>query len=98
MQKFLIQYSMKPEFADENATLLRAYLEELELVRPANMAYAVNRLGDGTSFFHLVESTNGATPFAHLPNYRLRANWAAGKYQNEPALIEFTNIEAYKNV
>lgn len=98
MQKFLIQYSMKPEFADENADLLRAYLDELEQVRPANMAYSVNRLGDGTDFFHLVESANGAASFAPLPNFRHRADWAKGKYREEPVMIEFTNIGAYKNL
>lgn len=98
MKNYFVQYTMKPEYADENAALLRAYLDELEQVRPANMAYAINRMDNGTGFFHLVQSASGAAPFSQLPNYRNRADWAVGKYTEEPVLVGFSEIGAYRNL
>jgi|SRR5690349_4506635 hypothetical protein len=50
----LVQYRVKPEKIEENQRLIEAVFRELAARAPADVKYAVFRLGDGT-FCHLVE-------------------------------------------
>ncbi|MAP94136.1 MAG: hypothetical protein CMK07_04200 [Ponticaulis sp.] len=96
MRKFLIRYSVNPNWADENERLIAAFLKELENVATPQLRYSAARLENGNDFFHIVETDNGHLPFSSLPSYQFRASLAEGKMISGPFLREFREIGAYK--
>lgn len=55
----LVQYRVKPEKVEENQRLVEAVFSELAARAPAEVKYAVLRLGDDT-FCHFVEDRSRA--------------------------------------
>lgn len=92
MQKFLITYSVRPDWADENHRLIGRFLDELNEVRPPELAYRAGRLNGGNDFFHIVETAHGPASFSHLPSYRFRAELASGKMIAGPVMTEFVDV------
>lgn len=99
MKKYLITYSVKPDWADENERLIGAFLNELNEVRPPELAYRACRLDGGADFFHLVETAHGPASFSSLPSYRFRTELAVDKMIGQPAMTEFTDLgRLYRSV
>ena len=94
MKKYLITYSVQPDWANENERLIGRFLGELNSVRPPELAYRAGRLNGGADSFHLVETAHGPASFSHLPSYRFRAELAAEKMIGGPIMTEFTDLGA----
>jgi hypothetical protein len=54
MNKFIVQYKVKKDRAQENEDLIKKVFEELHKSAPAGVSYAVFKGLDGVSFFHIV--------------------------------------------
>jgi hypothetical protein len=54
----MVRYTVRPERADENASLVRAVYEQLGRDRPDDLHYVTFRLPDGVSFMHIVFETD----------------------------------------
>lgn len=62
MKRVVIQYKVKPEQAEHNVELIRAFYDELERTQPEGLGHAVLRLADGVTFIHISEETSAAGP------------------------------------
>ena len=60
MKRIVIQYKVKPEQAEHNVELIRAFYDELERTQPEGLGHAVLRLADGVTFIHISEETEEA--------------------------------------
>jgi len=60
MKRVVIQYKVKPEQAQHNVELIRAFNDELERTQPEGLGHAVLRLADGVTFIHISEETEEA--------------------------------------
>jgi hypothetical protein len=58
MGSSMVRYKVRPELADENASLVHAVYEELGRDRPDGLHYVTFRLPDGVSFMHVVFDTD----------------------------------------
>jgi hypothetical protein len=58
MGSSMIRYKVRPERADENASLVEGVYEELAGSRPDSLHYVTFRLPDGVSFMHVVFDTD----------------------------------------
>jgi len=54
MKHMIVDYTVQPDMADENARLVRAVFEELNAKRPEGLRYMSLRTGEGR-FLHFVE-------------------------------------------
>ena len=54
MKATVVQYTAKPERADENQQLVEAVFVDLDERQPDGFTYKVFRLEDGVSFVHVV--------------------------------------------
>jgi len=72
MKQHMIRYTLKPERVAENERLSRAVFDALKRQRPTGLHYATFRLGDGSSFMHVVSYDDG-TPLdtlTSLPEFK----------------------------
>ena len=58
MGSSMIRYKVRPERADENASLVEGVYEELAGIQPDGLHYVTFRLPDGVSFMHVVFDTD----------------------------------------
>jgi len=72
MKRFIVQYKVKHECAQENQDLIRKVFEELHRKAPAGVSYAVFKGLDGVSFLHIVsvDSKAGDNPIPQLAAFK----------------------------
>jgi hypothetical protein len=63
----MIQYTTKPECADENESLVAAVFAELAISAPPGFSYASYRTGD--SFVHIVTQDEDDNPLRQSPAF-----------------------------
>lgn len=92
----VIRYRTKPERADENQKLIEDVFAELAERRPAGLRYASYRLGDGTSFTHVVTVDDDApNPLVELEAFgRFQAD-IAGRCDEQPVAADATVVGHY---
>jgi hypothetical protein len=78
--QFVIRYQTHPEDAGLNEELIRDVFAELAEQQPADLEYAVYRLGDGTTFIHLFSSTEVSDALTTLPAFRRFSEGAAARH------------------
>jgi hypothetical protein len=67
----MVQYTTRPDQAEENARLIRAVFESLRETAPAGITYASYRLDDGVSFVHIASIDDPANnPLQNLPAFK----------------------------
>jgi hypothetical protein len=67
----MVQYTTRPDQAEENARLIRAVFESLRETAPAGITYASYRLDDGVSFIHIASIDDPANnPLQNLPAFK----------------------------
>jgi hypothetical protein len=60
----VIQYTTKPEHADENERLIRDVFAELAAEHPDGLRYLSLRLGDGVTFIHVATIDGDRNPLS----------------------------------
>jgi len=58
MRHVMVQYTTRPDRAEENARLIEAVFESLRRSAPPGLSYASYRLDDGASFVHVASIAN----------------------------------------
>lgn len=71
MRQIMVQYTTRPDQAEENARLIRAVFESLRQTAPAGITYASYRLDDGVTFVHVASIDDPANnPLQSLPAFK----------------------------
>lgn len=70
MTQTVVRYRVKPDRAEENASLVEDVYEELNAAAPEAFRYATFALDDGVTFVHVAINQNGAPPLAELGAFK----------------------------
>jgi hypothetical protein len=72
MKRFIVQYKVKRERAQENQDFIKKVFEELHQKAPAGVSYAVFKGLDGVSFLHIVSADPkaGDNPIPQLTAFK----------------------------
>lgn len=65
-QTTVIQYTTKPDAADENQRVVERVFAELADKKPDGLRYATFRLADGVTFVHVVQREEGSEALSGL--------------------------------
>jgi hypothetical protein len=65
----VVQYTTRPEHAEENERLIREVFSELAEHHPAGLRYSALRLADGVSFVHFGVLEADENPLASSPAF-----------------------------
>ena len=90
----VVHYTVRPEAAAENETLIRAVFEQLAVTRPAGFQYAVVKLVDGVTFAHVIigDRAKAREELGRLGAFQAfsqdgRRRWAKGSTPAEATVI-----------
>src|SRR5262249_60250456 len=97
MNRVMVQYTVKPERAEENEDLVRAGYDELHETRPNGLRYATFKLDDGVSFVHLAEhDEEGPNQLTPLASFKRFQEGIAERCDEPPVVSEVSTIGAYR--
>ena len=96
MTKVHIRYTVRPDEVSENITLLSAFFDELETLRPPGLVYEAYLMEDGVTFVHIVESATNAAPFGNLPTYRHYRDTIQARCVEPPQMVALKDIGKYR--
>ena len=93
MKRFIVQYRVKRERAQENQDLIKKVFEELHGKAPAGVSYAVFKGLDGVSFLHIVsvDPKAGDNPISQLSAFKAFQAGIRERCEEAPVL---TDLEA----
>ncbi len=89
----IIQYTTKPECADENASLVAAVFAELAISAPPGFSYASYRTGD--SFLHIVTQDEDDSPLRLSPAFAAFQDGITTRCLTEPTAALAVLVGSY---
>jgi hypothetical protein len=94
----MVRYKVKPEFADENETLVARVFEQLNRDQPAGLRYASFRLEDGVSFVHVVsqDTGDGPSPLNAMPAFKAFTAGIRERCEEQPVTVAFKEVGSYR--
>jgi hypothetical protein len=96
MRSVIVRYRTKPEFADENARLVRAVFAALADAHPAGIRYTTYVLADGVSFVHVANIDDGANnPLNHVDAFAAFQKDIKTRCVEPPVVTEVTIVGSY---
>ncbi|MDB5566287.1 MAG: hypothetical protein JWP84_2853 [Tardiphaga sp.] len=95
MKRTLIRYKTRPDAAEQNRRLIEGVFAELQEKSPEGVRYMVLTLGDG-SFFHFVETGDGASPLPQLDAFKLFQAGVRERCAEPPQAAEATIVGNYR--
>ena len=96
MRHVIVRYTVKPDRADENESLVRAVYEELHRTAPAGLSYATLKLDDGIGFVHVAATEDGQNPLANVAAFKQFQQGIAERCDEPPTVTEVTEIGSYR--
>jgi hypothetical protein len=91
----VIRYTTRPELADLNAQLVEEVFAELAAAAPGGLQYTTFRLGDGSSFLHIMVSEAEGNPLAGLAAFRVFQDGIRERCVDGPTFSAATVLGAY---
>ncbi len=93
----VIRYKVKPAFAADNETLIRAVFEELHRVNPDGFRYESYIEEDGVSFVHVVgdDVGDGPSPLLDLAAFQRFQHGIAERCEVAPVRVSMREIGSY---
>ena len=91
----VIRYTTRPELADLNAQLVAKVFAELAEAAPGGLRYTTLRLGDGSSFLHIMVSEAEGNPLAGLAAFRVFQDGIRERCAEGPTFTPATVLGAY---
>jgi hypothetical protein len=92
----IVQYTVKPDQADENERLVRAVFAELQRLKPPGLRYATLRAKGGLAFMHLVAyDVEGATKMTDFPAFKAFSEGVRNRCDVPPDRTEWEQLGAY---
>jgi len=91
----LICYATKPEWADENVSLIENFCEELRSTEPELFRYAAFMAYDEVTFFHFPFMDAGVSPFTNSPAFDAFKQDIDQRYAHKPERVVITEVGSY---
>lgn len=96
MRQIMVQYTVRPDQADENARLIREVFAALARQAPAGLTYASYRLDDGVSFVHMARVADPANnPLQQLAEFKAFTAGVKERCEIPPHTSVLNEIGAY---
>ncbi len=98
MKRMIIQYTVKPECADENQQYVEKVFEELRRSSPPGLRYATFRQLDNRTFMHLVsvETENADSPLTQSASFKAFQAGIKDRCEILPLVTELTEVGSYR--
>lgn len=92
----VVRYTVKPEFEEENAALVRAVYRELEEAQPRSFEYATYRLEEGRTFVHIATyESDENLPLRNLAAFREFRAGLNERCEEQPLVSRAEKIGGY---
>jgi len=97
MKRVIIQYTIKPERADENQQFVEKVFEELRRNSPPGMRYVTFKQADNRTFMHLVsvEVENADSPLTQSASFKAFQADLMKRCEVPPAFTDLTVVGSY---
>jgi len=94
----MIKYTVKPERAAENETLVAGVFEQLNREEPEGLRYAAFKLDDGVNFVHVVacETQDASNALTDLAAFRAFRAHIPDRCEIQPASVELNEVGSYR--
>ena len=94
----MIKYTVKPERAAENETLVAGVFEQLNREEPEGLRYAAFKLDDGVNFVHVVsfETQDASKALTVLVAFRAFRAHIPDRCETQPATVELNEVGSYR--
>ena len=96
MAQVMVRYKVKPDRAEENATLVRAVYEELHRTAPGGLSYATFVLEDGVSFVHLATHDGDDNPLAQIAAFQRFQEHVRDRCDEPPVVSRMREVGSYR--
>jgi len=98
MASTVVQYTTKPERAEENQSLIEAVFADLADRAPTGFSYQVFRLEDGVSFVHVADEHDaaGAGSLQEVPAFQAFVSGIADRCVVGPVARGATEVGRYR--
>jgi len=96
-RRVVVQYTTRPDSADENQQLVEAIFAELSERRPVGLRYATFRLDDRVTFVHVasIERDDGVNPLVDIEEFVRFSSGVAARCEVAPVAREATLVGSY---
>jgi hypothetical protein len=93
----VVQYTTRPDRADENQTLVEDVFAELAAARPEGLRYATFRLADGASFVHVaaIDTPDGTNPLTDIAAFGEFQRGIPDRMVEGPVVADATMVGSY---
>ena len=97
MRRTIIQYTVKPECAEDNQRYVEKVYEELRRNSPPGLRYATFKQPDNRTFIHLVsvEIENGNAPLSQSASFKAFQADLMDRCEVPPVATELTVVGSY---
>jgi hypothetical protein len=97
MSVVVVQYTTRPDRADENQALVEQVFAELAAAQPEGLRYATFRLADGASFVHVasVDTADGANPLLDIAAFGEFQRGIPDRMVEGPVVADATMVGSY---
>ncbi len=97
MKRTIIQYTVKPEYAEDNQRYVEKVFEELRRNNPPGLRYATFKQADNRTFMHLVsvEIENANNPLSQSDSFKAFQADLMNRCEVPPAFTELTVVGSY---
>ena len=97
MRRTIIQYTVKPECAEDNQHYVEKVYEELRRNSPPGLRYATFKQPDNRTFIHLVsvEAENANMPLSQSDSFKAFQADLADRCEVQPVATELTVVGSY---
>jgi hypothetical protein len=95
----VVRYKTHPQHADENAALVRAVFQALQVARPAGLRYQCLRGLDAVTFTHLatLDDALAVHPLTSLPAFQAFLAGLRTRCAEPPALVDSELLGRYES-
>ncbi len=91
----VIQYTTKPNAADDNQRAVEKVFAELAEKTPEGLRYATFRLADGVTFVHIVEIEEGSDALSSLAAFKEFSDGVQARVESGPERQGATVVGSY---
>jgi len=97
MKRTIIQYTVKPEYAEDNQHYVEKVFEELRRNSPPGLRYATFKQPDNRTFMHLVsvEIENGNMPLSQSASFKAFQADLMTRCELPPVATELAVVGSY---
>jgi hypothetical protein len=98
VKRMIIQYTVKPDRADENRRYIEGVFAALRAASPDGIRYGAFKQADGLKFVHLVsiETETGDNPLVNMPAFQAFQAEVRDRCAEQPSAIDLEEVGSYR--